>query len=79
MIKAGQPSGRPSSKPVNGGIRDEKYTQGRSPMGYATSRQLANIQHKYQCIVTGEKRYEPCAGCTNQKGCLMKTIQHKEP
>lgn len=74
MTLVGQPTGRPVVSQ-----RERNYTQGGPTMGYATSRQLNNFQTKYQCIVTGEKRHQPCSGCTNQKGCLLKTLHHKEP
>lgn len=77
MKAAGSSDGRPtgfSPKPSNGA----NYSRDRVPMGYSNSRTFNKIQHKYQCIVTGQKRLEPCSGCTNQKGCLIKALQHKE-
>lgn len=73
MSMAGQPTGQPGlvAKP-NG------HPQTGGSMGYATSRPQNKIQYKYQCMVTGEKRMAPCSGCKNQKGCLAKTLQHKE-
>ncbi len=39
---------------------------------------LTKINPKYQCMVSGEKRMEPCAGCSNPKGCVSRTMQYKE-
>lgn len=42
------------------------------------SKSLTKINPKYQCMVSGEKRMEPCAGCSNEKGCVSRTMQYKE-
>lgn len=42
------------------------------------SKTLTKINPKYQCMVSGEKRMEPCAGCSNPKGCVSRTMQYKE-
>ena len=36
------------------------------------------ISNKYQCMVSGVKRMEPCSGCSNPKGCLSNSMQYKE-
>ena len=47
-------------------------------MGYAKPGQHQRISYKYNCIVTGVKRMEPCAGCSNPTGCISKSMQYKE-
>lgn len=47
-------------------------------MGYAKPIQHQRISYKYNCMVTGTKRMEPCAGCGNPKGCLSNSMQYKE-
>lgn len=47
-------------------------------MGYANSIQHQRILHKYNCMVTGEKRMNPCAGCSNTRGCIANSMQYKE-
>lgn len=47
-------------------------------MGYAKPIQHQRILHKYNCMVTGEKRMEPCAGCSNTRGCIANSMQYKE-
>ena len=47
-------------------------------MGYAKPVQQQKISNKYQCIVSGEKRMNPCGGCSNPKGCLSSSMQYKE-
>lgn len=47
-------------------------------MGYAKPVQQQKISNKYHCIVSGEKRMNPCGGCSNPKGCLSSSMQYKE-
>lgn len=47
-------------------------------IGYAKPIQQQKISNKYHCIVSGEKRMEPCGGCSNPKGCLSSSMQYKE-
>ena len=47
-------------------------------MGYAKPIQQQQVSNKYHCIVSGEKRMEPCGGCSNPKGCLSSSMQYKE-
>ena len=47
-------------------------------MGYAKPVQQQKISNKYHCIVSGEKRVNPCGGCSNPKGCLSSSMQYKE-
>lgn len=39
---------------------------------------LIKVTNKYNCMVSGEKRMAPCAGCTNPKGCVSRGMQYKE-
>ena len=39
---------------------------------------LEKIGNKYLCMVSGQKRMEPCDGCSNPKGCLSRAMQYKE-
>lgn len=47
-------------------------------MGYAKPIQHQRISYKYNCMVTGIKRMDTCAGCSNPKGCLSNSMQYKE-
>lgn len=47
-------------------------------IGYAKPVQQQKISTKYQCMVSGVKRMEPCSGCSNPKGCLSNSMQYKE-
>ena len=47
-------------------------------MSYTANTGLPKKQTKYHCMVSGEKRLNPCAGCTNPTGCVNKTMQYKE-
>lgn len=49
-----------------------------SSMGYAKPIHNQRISSKYNCMVTGEKRMNPCAGCSNVKGCISNSMQYKE-
>ncbi|MFZ9715923.1 MAG: hypothetical protein ACO3CH_00510 [Ilumatobacteraceae bacterium] len=46
-------------------------------MGYPKNGGLAAVASKYNCMVSGEKRINPCAGCGNPKGCLSGVLQFK--
>ena len=39
---------------------------------------LEKIGNKYLCMTSGQKRMEPCDGCSNPKGCLSRAMQYKE-
>lgn len=39
---------------------------------------LEKVTNKYLCMATGQKRMEPCDGCSNPKGCLSRGMQYKE-
>lgn len=43
-----------------------------------SDKSLIKVTNKYNCMVSGEKRMTPCAGCTNAKGCVSRTMQYKE-
>ena len=47
-------------------------------MSYTANTGLPTKQTKYHCMVSGEKRLNPCAGCSNPTGCVSKTMQYKE-
>ena len=47
-------------------------------MSYTSRTGLPQKSAKYQCMASGEKRATPCAGCSNPKSCLVKTLQYKE-
>lgn len=47
-------------------------------MSYTSRTGLPQKTAKYQCIASGEKRLTPCAGCSNAKACLVKSMQYKE-
>ena len=34
---------------------------------------------KFHCVTSGEKRAEPCMGCTNSNACMTDSMQIKEP
>lgn len=53
-------------------------SQSNPSIGYAKPIQQQKISNKYQCIVSGAKRMEPCGGCSNPKGCLSSSMQYKE-
>ena len=54
------------------------FRQNNPVMGYAKPTEQRKISHKYHCIVSGEKRMNPCGGCSNPKGCLSNSMQYKE-
>lgn len=39
---------------------------------------LSKLTTKYHCMVSGQKRMAPCAGCSNPSGCVSTTMQYKE-
>ena len=43
-----------------------------------SEKSLIKITNKYNCMVSGEKRMNPCSGCTNPNGCVSKNMQYKE-
>jgi uncharacterized membrane protein YkoI len=47
-------------------------------MAYTSQNGLPKIASKFHCMVSGEKRMEPCAGCTNPRTCISSTMQYKE-
>ena len=51
--------------------------QNKPVMGYPKNGGLAAVSYKYNCMVSGEKRANPCAGCGNPKGCLSGVMQFK--
>ena len=55
-----------------------KFRQNNPVMGYAKPTEQRKISYKYHCIVSGEKRANPCGGCSNPKGCLSNSMQYKE-
>ena len=54
------------------------FRQNNPVMGYAKPTEQRKISYKYHCIVSGEKRMNPCGGCSNPKGCLSNSMQYKE-
>jgi hypothetical protein len=61
---------RPKSRP--------NVSRDAASMGYAKPIQHQRISYKYNCMVTGVKRMDTCAGCSNPKGCLSNSMQYKE-
>lgn len=55
-----------------------KFRQNNPVMGYAKPTEQRKISYKYHCIVSGQKRMNPCGGCSNPKGCLSNSMQYKE-
>lgn len=47
-------------------------------MGYTSPNGLPKVTAKFHCMVSGDKRMQPCSGCTNPKGCVSSTMQYKE-
>jgi hypothetical protein len=47
-------------------------------MSYTSQNGLPKTTAKFHCMVSGEKRMNPCSGCTNPKGCISSTMQYKE-
>ena len=58
--------------------KTRNVSQRNPSMGYAKPIQQQQVSNKYHCIVSGEKRMEPCGGCSNPKGCLSSSMQYKE-
>ena len=54
------------------------FRQNNPVMGYAKPTEQRKISYKYHCIVSGQKRMNPCGGCSNPKGCLSNSMQYKE-
>lgn len=61
---------RPKTKP--------NVSRDTASMGYAKLIQQQRVLYKYNCLVTGAKRMDTCAGCSNPKGCLSNSMQYKE-
>jgi hypothetical protein len=47
-------------------------------MSYTSQNGLPKTTAKFHCMVSGDKRMNPCSGCTNPKGCISSTMQYKE-
>ena len=47
-------------------------------MGYTSQNGLPQTNHKFHCMVSGEKRTTPCSGCQKPQGCISSTMQYKE-
>jgi len=47
-------------------------------MSYTSRTGLPQKTAKYHCMATGAKRLSPCAGCSDAKACLAKSMQYKE-
>ena len=47
-------------------------------MGYTSQNGLPKITQKFHCMVSGDKRMQPCSGCSNPTGCISSTMQYKE-
>ena len=47
-------------------------------MSYTSQNGLPKTTAKFHCMVSGDKRMNPCSGCSNPKGCLSSTMQYKE-
>jgi|688.fasta_scaffold378139_2 hypothetical protein len=58
--------------------KTSNFRQNNPVMGYAKPTEQRKISHKYHCMVSGEKRMNPCGGCSNPKGCLSNSMQYKE-
>jgi hypothetical protein len=81
-------SGRTKSSVLNSvNTKSSRFLVGRqkpnvsresSSMGYAKPIHNQRISSKYNCMVTGEKRMEPCAECSTVKSCISKSMQYKE-
>lgn len=61
---------RPKTKP--------NVSRNAASMGYAKPVQQQRVLYKYNCMVTGVKRMDTCAGCGTPKGCLSNSMQYKE-
>ena len=75
-----------TSQPLTDEAKSSRFTrpkttnfrQNNPVMGYAKPTEQRKISYKYHCIVSGEKRMNPCGGCSNPKGCLSNSMQYKE-
>ena len=47
-------------------------------MSYTSQNGLPKTTPKFHCMVSGDKRMNPCSGCSNPKGCISSTMQYKE-
>ena len=47
-------------------------------MSYTSQNGLPKTTAKFHCMVSGDKRMNPCSGCSNPKGCISSTMQYKE-
>lgn len=45
---------------------------------YDSAKALDKTQPKYLCMVTGDKRMTPCAGCSSLNTCTSRAMQYKE-
>lgn len=43
-----------------------------------STKSIEKLAPKYHCMVSGQKRMQPCSGCSNTKGCMSKAMQYKE-
>jgi uncharacterized membrane protein YkoI len=44
----------------------------------SNKKSIDKVTPKYNCMVSGQKRMQPCSGCTNTKSCMTTTMQYKE-
>lgn len=47
-------------------------------MSYTSQNGLPKTTAKFHCMVSGDKRMNPCSGCSNPNGCISSTMQYKE-
>ena len=59
-------------------MRGRSVQQNKPSMGYPKNGAETGVVMKYSCMVSGEKRMSPCAGCSNPQGCLSKNMHFKE-
>lgn len=59
-------------------MRGRSVQQNKPSMGYPKNGAETGVAMKYNCMVSGEKRMSPCAGCSNPQGCLSKNMHFKE-
>jgi hypothetical protein len=62
---------------MNLSARRSLVQQNNPAMGYPKNGGLAAVNNKYNCMVSGEKRMSPCAGCGHPKGCLSGIMHFK--
>lgn len=63
---------------MNLGPKPRMVQQNKPAMGYPKNGGLTAVSSKYNCMVSGQKRMDPCAGCGNPKGCLSGAMQFKK-